>query len=158
MGGEGGRNLGPKFGPKHGDTRRNQVVLETIATQHDPLKMLHKTTARYRLVRTPAAFKTGAQLAQNRLARAWKTAAYYSRKHTSMILAAQAASSATVSATCTPSPDVLKVVPMTAKTSGNSTRESREFFFAGFRNRLQLRCPVFTSEAGCPDGRAGVDR
>jgi hypothetical protein len=36
-------------------------------------------------------------------------------------LAAHAASSATVSAACTPAPDVLKVVSMTAKTSGDSS-------------------------------------
>ena len=36
----------------------------------------------------------------------------YSHEQTSIRLAAQAANNATVSATCTPSPDVLKVVPM----------------------------------------------
>ena len=49
--------------------------------------------------------------------------AHYSRKHTNIKLAAQAASSATVSATCSPSPDVLKVVPMTGKTSGGRLKD-----------------------------------
>jgi hypothetical protein len=44
-------------------------------------------------------------------------------------LAAHAASSATVSTTWTRSPDVLKVVAMTAKTSGDSSRGVSGFIF-----------------------------
>jgi hypothetical protein len=46
----------------------------------------------------------------------------YSHEHTSAKFAAQAANRAMVSATCTRSPEDLKVVLMTRKTSGDSTR------------------------------------
>jgi hypothetical protein len=46
----------------------------------------------------------------------------YSHEHTSTKFAAQAANRATVSAICTRSPEDLKVVLMTGKTSGDSTR------------------------------------
>jgi hypothetical protein len=46
----------------------------------------------------------------------------YSQEHTSTRFAAQAANRATVSAKCTRSPEDLKVVLMTAKTSGDSTQ------------------------------------
>jgi hypothetical protein len=53
----------------------------------------------------------------------------YSHEHTSAKFAAQAANRATVSATCTRSPEDLKVVLMTSKTSGDSTpRVSRDIF------------------------------
>jgi hypothetical protein len=46
----------------------------------------------------------------------------YSHEHTSAKFAAHAANRATVSATCTRSPEDLKVVLMTGKTSGDSTQ------------------------------------
>jgi hypothetical protein len=58
----------------------------------------------------------------------------YSQEHTSIKLAAQAASSATVSTTWTRSPDVLKVVPMTGKTSGDSSRGVSGFIFRGIQD------------------------
>jgi hypothetical protein len=57
----------------------------------------------------------------------------YSQEHTSIKLAAQAASSATVSTTWTRSPDVLKVVAITAKTSGDSSRGVSGFIFHGIQ-------------------------
>ena len=54
----------------------------------------------------------------------------YSQEHTSIKLAAQAASSATVSTTWTRSPDVLKVVAMTAKTSGDFSRGVSGVYFS----------------------------
>jgi hypothetical protein len=58
--GGGGRHLGPKFGPKHRDTRHNQAVLDIIAGRRKAHKSLHNMTTRYRSIRTPAYFKTGA--------------------------------------------------------------------------------------------------
>src|SRR4051812_1836816 len=51
--------------------------------------------------------------------------------HTSMRLAAHAANSATASAICTLSPEVLRVVLMTAKTSGDSTQGVSDDIFRG---------------------------
>jgi hypothetical protein len=58
--GEGGQHLGPKFGPKHGDTRHYQAVLDVIADRRKAYKNLHKLTKRYRSIRSPSYFKTGA--------------------------------------------------------------------------------------------------
>jgi hypothetical protein len=52
--------IGPKFGPKHRDTQHNQAVLDIIVGQRKAYKNLHKMTERYRLIRTPSYFKTGA--------------------------------------------------------------------------------------------------
>jgi hypothetical protein len=45
MGGEGGRYLGPKFGPKHHGIGHNQAAPNGIAGWRDTLKSLHKMTA-----------------------------------------------------------------------------------------------------------------
>ena len=58
MRGEGA--VGPKFGPKHRDTWCNQAVPDIIAGQREVCKNLHRMTKRYRSIRTPSYFKTGA--------------------------------------------------------------------------------------------------
>ena len=58
--GWGGRYLGPKFGPKHRDTRHDQAVLDIIAGWRKAYKNLHGMTKGYRSKRTPSYFKTGA--------------------------------------------------------------------------------------------------
>jgi hypothetical protein len=58
----------------------------------------------------------------------------YSHEHTSAKFAAQAANRATVSAICTRSPEDLKVVLMTGKTSGDSTRGVSHDIFRGIQD------------------------
>jgi hypothetical protein len=58
----------------------------------------------------------------------------YSHEHTSIRFAAQAANRATVSATCTRSPEDLKVVLMTFKTSGDSTQGVSHDIFRGIQD------------------------
>jgi hypothetical protein len=58
----------------------------------------------------------------------------YSHEHTSTRFAAQAANRATVSATCTRSPEDLKVVLMTPETSGDSTRRVSRDIFRGIQD------------------------
>ena len=65
----------------------------------------------------------------------------YSQEQTSSRLAAHATSSATVSAACTPSPDDLKVVSITAKTSGDSTRRVLDIIFVAIQNSFTTQAP-----------------
>ena len=58
----------------------------------------------------------------------------YSQAHTSTRLAAQAASSATVSVTCTRSQEVCRVIFMARKTSGDSTRGVSHDIFPGIQD------------------------
>ena len=58
----------------------------------------------------------------------------YSQAHTSTRLAAQAASSATVSVTCTRSQEVRRVIFMARKTSGDSTRGVSHDIFPGIQD------------------------
>ena len=58
----------------------------------------------------------------------------YSQAHTSARLAAQAASNATVSVTCTCSLEVCRVILMARKTSGDSTRGVSHDIFAGIQD------------------------
>jgi len=70
----------------------------------------------------------------------------YSQAHTSARLAAQAASNATVSVTCTCSLEVCGVILMASKTSGDSTRGVSHDIFAGIQDS-------FTTQ-GLPPERA----
>jgi hypothetical protein len=58
----------------------------------------------------------------------------YSQAHTSTKLAAQAASSATVSVTCTRSQEVCRVIFMARKTSGDSTAGVSHDIFPGIQD------------------------
>jgi hypothetical protein len=60
MGGEGRQGLGPNFGPKLQNTRRNGVVRSDLARRRWPNKDGYNVTTRYRGTRTPSSFKTGA--------------------------------------------------------------------------------------------------
>ena len=64
----------------------------------------------------------------------WGSFQPWSQEQTSTRLAAQAASSAIVSAACTLSPDVLKLVSMTAKTSGDSSLGVSGFIFQAIQD------------------------
>ena len=90
----------------------------------------------------------------------------YSQEHTSAKFAAQAANRATVSATCTRSPEDLKVVLMTIKTSGDSTqRVSHEIFRTiqdsfttqGLR-QLRAEMALIFSPAGVSTARERLNR
>jgi hypothetical protein len=70
----------------------------------------------------------------------------YSQAHTSTRLAAQAASNATDSVTCTCSLEVCRVILMARKTSGDSTRGVSHDIFAGIQDS-------FTTQ-GLPPERA----
>src|SRR5260370_35301949 len=79
-----------------------------------------------------------------------------SHEHTSTRWAAHAANSATVSAICTCSPEHLKVVPMTAKTSGDSTRGVSGIIFLGIQASFttqglarDIRSPPLTYSTAC---------
>lgn len=58
----------------------------------------------------------------------------YSQAHTSTRLAAQAASNATVSVTCTRSQEFCRVIFMAGKTSGDSTRRVSRNIFPGIQD------------------------
>ena len=70
----------------------------------------------------------------------------YSQEHTSSRFAAQAASSATVSAICSVSPGVLRTVLMTGKTSGDSSKRVPHDIFGGIHESFTTQGP-----------RAGLD-
>ncbi len=81
------------------------------------------------------------------------TAERYSQAHTSTKLAAQAASSATVSVTCTRSQEVCRVIFMARKTSGDSTRGVSHDIFSGIQDSfttqgLPAETPRSTPESG----------
>jgi hypothetical protein len=63
----------------------------------------------------------------------------YRKAQTSARLAAQAVSKATVSVTCTRSQEVLRIVFMTGKTSGDSTRGVSHDIFSGIQDSLKTQ-------------------